>query len=1433
MAGLKTIWIVTFLTLFLAACVPQTKQTECKSNEAFNSSLRTCVPVVQEPTAFINVDDFIPKSAVTKFKDDNIPVTFQITVSNPYNQNFTIEWERVYNGSPIGIPNTTTSYTFPPSLLASELGTHIITVKLRASNGAIVDSHSFEIKINDLPRPVINTASLIPAFNSIELFPNSPAQAFSFTIKNNGAVISGANYRTIWSVTKNGVGVPALNEVDAFSNTNPTGTNAAQLGTVGVPSFNPATLGVGNYLVLAQIVNTSETVAEYQWNVKVKNPDLGKISSISLPAPGVTIQAHHGIDYNDYPSSSWIYSGTTQPNFCVTLDDADGTYAGDGKGVQVKFYLDGLGGDICTKESSDLLSSQTICLNDANPCDGGGLFDVNILRFFNTSSTVIQNHKVTARAFDKATSMEYARENVTPTNGSYPIEWLVRVDPVNSAPVMSFGTLQPTGCSSAGTNARTNCQVSQGTPFTVSFKVTDDFYSPSTQPENFNYNVNLKFNGTDVAGQGCSKGFGSNMPAYGTQWTCTLTVPHFLPTGPLSPLAGTFSVVVSMEDNGSPVSPLDGRVSQPLSWNLAVTETNTSGVTLAAQGNNNLSSHIARTTPLPEIVYDPNSNLVPAVEGETVNFRLQITDAERDNFKYRISLCTVNTPSPCSGFVAITSPTYLDFLRSTLPDPTLDPIIANTNLLYTLPEDLLLSVSPIQDVNTTVGAAAKVYFRVDVSDTPSVPTTTISSSFRIFELFVQNKNPAPEINTASASPAVGTTTTVFSGYQFTIDPGSVTDASIPASEKNIQYKWYAKRGVGSFEEIIGATERILRYTPGSGDASVIELKLCVGDRPTANPVSSANALPQCSGSWFVTPKDYIADVNTAFGDQVDNEVAVWHDTYNSNVIYSAYAGSDKRIYVSKTVKDAAGNLNTTGFSSISFDAIRGQVTNLISNLSLSGTDDSLYVSYLASTNATPTNMVPRIRRIDKDFNATVSSSGKTSLPQSGKFGFNYDHYSLSSSCISGGNCSITLSPGDGTPARITFNTALTTNDTISINGSIFTAVNNPTGTNQICDSTTCPTTSLVATNLANKINASPDLLLQGITAVASGSFVELHGQWNNDFLDFDGSIGLVPNLVASQNGLGKIFVQGNYWFVPVINASLSGNDQNNIVMISGEVDKHLRNGISLSTADQLSEMGKVSKFASSVSSTGELIFARISGSISTAGSLGVYRYSLSGQDWTIVSDVLPSKGSTDILLGKSFQDVKLAAATTGNSFHYVLAQERSIDGGEWNIARYTSTLSSGSEDFLENLMDSNTLLKMEDSLNINPEIIPMAGLSEARILFQSSSDNKPYLAKVASNLAVSCADCAPLHPQGVKPSSFIGYSLNMNSASPLDQAKVTLGTAGPTVPTENQNYVVYTIFSGKSGIEFDPDLAIINIESESIQSSTVDPGFKWRPPFVR
>jgi hypothetical protein len=1457
MVGLKTFWITICALFLLAACVPQTKQTECKANEAFNASLRTCVPVVGGPSSFLTIDTYSPSFTQTRTKGDTTFLSFNVSVANPYNQSYSIAWERVFNAAPESICSNSHTCTLIASLY--EVGSHVITAKVVAANGAVVDTHSFELKITNLPKPAVNTASLTPATYAFDKLPTDPRVQFSFTVRNPTdslfSMNAADNYRTTWSVIKNGSTI--YTETDTFTNFTNGGTNTAFLGTPPTPYFNPATIGVGSYLVRAAVQNDNpgEVVAEYQWNVTVRQPDLANVSSIGFPAPGVTVTAHNGVGYNDFPTYSWVYgsgSPPSRPNFCVTVDDADGTYAGDGKTIQVRWYLNSTGAEICTKKTTDALgngATQQVCLVDAlTNCENTSApFDTNILELANAAPTVTQNQKVTARLFDEATSYEFERGDVIPGNGSYPVEWLVTVKPVNVAPTVTFGTSNPSGCTTTSAYSRTGCQVDQGTAFTLSFTVTDDFYSASAAEEEFEWDLRLRHNGTDIATNqvgattSCTKALGATTPAYTTQWTCSLMFPHHIPTGPLNPTAGTYQAVLTLSDSGSEVGGTTA-TSPNLTWSFVVREQNPSGIVLTPQSILAAQSNIQSIQSGLTVTLNPADSTSFARELDSILFNMHVTDAEVDHLQYQVSLCTDNALA-CTASVPISSNGSTSSPSSWVPvtrTADTNPLQV-TGTLYQLPEDLLIRrhASPI-DVDRDTSRA--VYFKVDVKDVMSTTTgSTIPSTVtdsEVYMVYVRNFNPPPVFNTAAAVPAIGSTTVVYSGYQFSIDPGSVTDPSGPAAERDLKYQWYARFPAGIWTAVTGATDRLLRYTPGNVTGT-IELQLCVGDNTAANPVAGPGT-GTCAGTWYVTPKPYLYNQPATGSGNLGNELAVWHDDTNTvpntAVIYSAYVDQNFDVFVEKTVRDTSGNIVLTT-QTIQFEALESATPNTVSNLSIAGSADSVYVAYIASTSSAPNTLIPRIRRIDKSFD--VAGRRKIGMPHPAPFGFNYAPYGIS--CSVGASCDIVQVDGDGSVATIELNNTLTPGETVTINGHVFTASGTPAaGPDLICSDSACASMNSTASNLADKINASTAAALHGITAVASNATVELYSQYDEDFIDFDGTLMTAinaPGLVVASGGLGRIFVSAGRWHLPMINSSLGGTEQNNVTVVSGAADVHLRSGIlAISANDTLAEMGRTAAFDAKLNLAGQLVVARISGELNNAGALAIYRYTLSGMDWMLFDTTGGSatdRASQDIQSGFAFQSVRLAANAVGNPYYYVLAQEQTSTGGEYRIGRYNPDLDTAAS-FTENTLSakvSGTTSSgvITDTRMLAPDLVSIPGLAEARIFFNSvgtGTVSYPRLARWRSDDSVTCGACVSLID-----------SIEHRSTARIGLSQVvsdlTLGAVGASA-SENVNDAVFALFSSDltATDTFKPQIGVINLEAEAIHSSAVDGTGLFRPPFV-
>ncbi len=1456
MVGLNTFWIALGTLFLFAACVPQTKQTECGSNEAFNASLRTCVPVVGGPSSFLTIDTYSPSFTQTRTKGDTTPLQFTVSVANPYNQSYTLSWEKVFNAAPESICSNSHTCTLIASLY--DVGSHIITAKVVAANGSVVDTHSFELKITNLPKPSVNTTTLTPSTYAFDKLPTDPRVQFSFTIRNpldSGFSMNASdNYRTSWSVIKNGSTI--YSETDTFTNFTNGGTNTAFLGTPPTPYFNPATIGVGTYIVRAAVQNDNpgEIVAEYQWNVNVRQPDLANVSGIGFPAPGVAVTAHNNVGYNDYPTLSWIYgtgSPASRPLFCVTVDDADGTYAGDGKSIQVRWYLNSTGAEICTKKTSDSLgtgATQQICLVDAlSNCENSGApFDTNILDLANTAATVTQNQKVTARLFDEATSYEFERSDVLPNNGSYPVEWLVTVKPVNVAPTVTFGSINPTGCTTTSAFSRTGCQVDQGTAFTLSFTVSDDFYSASALEEEFQWDLRLRHNGSDIttnqagATTSCSKAFGATTPAYTTQWTCSLMVPHHIPSGPLNPASGTYQAVLTLSDSGSPVGG-DDMVSPNLTWSFIVRERNPSGIVLTAQsilaGQSNIQSIQSGLT----VTLNPGDPTSFARELDSILFNMYVTDTEVDNLQYQVSLCTDNTSScttsvPVSSNGSTSSPSsWVNFTRTIDTDP-----LQVTGTLYQLPEDLLIGrLATKVDINRDTSHL--VHFKVDVKDIMSTSGSTAPSTVtdsEVFRVYVRNYNPAPVINTATAAPAVGSTTIVYSGYQFSIDPGSVTDASGPGSERDLKYQWYSRFSAGAWTAITSATDRLLRYTPGNVTGT-IELQLCVGDNTAANPLA-APGTGTCAGTWYVTPKPYLYNQPATGSGSLGNELAVWYDDTNTvpntNVIYSAYVDQNLDVFVEKTVRDTSGNIVLTT-QTIQFEALDSGTPSIVTNLSIAGSADSVYVAYIASTSSAPNTLIPRIRRIDKSFE--VAGRRKIGMPHMAPFGFNYAPYGISCSNVAA--CTIAPVDGDGSVATLEFINRLSTGETITINGYVFTASDTPSaGVDLICSSNACATENSAASNLADKINNSTASALHGITAVSVGATVELYSQYDEDFIDFDGTmIGTInaPGLVVANGGLGRIFLNGGRWHLPMINSSLGGSEQNNVTVVSGTADVHLRSaGLAISANDTLTEMGRTAAFDAKVNLSGELVIARISGELNNAGALSIYRYTLSGMDWVLfdtTGGIATDRASQEIFSGLSFQSVRLATNAVGNTYYYVLAQEQVSSGSDYFIGRYNPNLDTAAS-FTENVLTTKVSGATSQTMITNtrllvPDLVSVPGLAEARIFFNSVGSgvvSYPRVARWRTDDTVTCGTCFSLignleHRQTAR----IGLSQVVSD--------LTLGAIGSTA-SENVNDVVFALFSSDTTATdtFKPQIGVLNMEPEAIHSTAVDASGLFQPPFI-
>jgi hypothetical protein len=1455
MVGFKSIALLLSL-LFLGACIPQTKQTDCASNQAFNAVLRTCVPVMNGPSSFIDITSFLPTSVLSKYKNDPTPLTFSVLISNPYAQTYTVEWERIYSGSPISVVGTTSgsysSYTLSPLMLATQLGTHIISVKIKDSTGSIVDSHNFEIKINDTPKPIILTNGFLnpPTYNN-DFTPLTPVQNFGFEVFNNGATmytgVSTPIYKTEWRLYRGGILIN--NSTTTFptvgGSLTPSGSNFPTY------AFNSGALGVGAYLLNARVTNTSsEVVAEQQWSVTVAHPPLSPITSRDIydltaaPIFSTPSIAYSGVPYTGSPTYNFIPSSVTTPavgaqgNYCVTVADPSGTYPTDLFYVRVNFYIDG-GSFVYSGLTSP--GDNKVCLSDSS--------NLSAVVFNNAAPDSTVAHILRARVWDEATGKEYTAAEM-PGLGSYPIDWDFTVKPQNQAPVVAFGTV--TGSTLASCSAaspiKTGCTVASDTNFKVKINmVSDDFYTLPANEAQFDYSIRLYQNGVNI--QTCTKagytvpdplltGLPDTNGADG--YDCEFRINSYNANGPINLNAYSYQIQAEITDLGSPITSVD-KASTTLTWGFApngVSETNTVPVISGWSVGNAVEGN------------------VPSVSSP-ISFNAVITDNERDNFSYTIKYCPTalcTTPVPFSaGTILRTS----NAAAYTLTVPV------------TLTEDFLLGLTGLSCHTKKRNQTCAVPFLIEVQDIPNTAAPLTATSGQLPST-ITNYNALPVLNASYSNPIPSLitylTANAFVGFPISIfnNPSSIlTDTSTVTTEKTFRYQWYARNSssfVLSWQPIQGSTGNNLIWTPSHVQNSTddqVSFMICAEDQPISA-VSSVNLTDSiCSeftpAPWAVKVQNNIAkhDLSTSSSTELASnsgdagkETAVWYETPSSfngvlsSAAYVAMIGNDKQIYVKKIlVRDRAG-LDTLGTLITSFPAVppTSGVVDQIKDLSITGNGSELYVAYLASRTGAPGSFYPQVRRID-----LTSTLGK-SIPNNhqGKFGFDYDGMGFTNSCSTPADCSATQASG---VTSITFSPSTPTlTGSIVLetpNGNFTVTLLTSNSVDQICSNCSGAT---MAMQLADLINISTDSRLAGYSAQAVGNMVTIFGSTANDY--FDASAEPIQRVAGR---MGKIYISGGSWFLPFIDNSLGGSYTGKLSVYSGSTGG-LMSFFTESIIDPVSFPGgglalmdSAIKFDNYVEGTYLWIAM-----ISTSGSVGRL-YKLDAATFSLIDT--DNIFTTDTLL-----DVQLAASS---SRVYIGAQVAS--GNELKLGIYDINGTSLSEFKIDDAAHIDPAAPLTDDIFKSSttttttissyKIIPYG--SEARIFAASrgttASNYKLYVARlksVSSSWILSCGDCQTISELGQDISPYVGlgvapirvqlgsnYRLSsdgyVSGQGIKDVAFVTFGRLDAAVP-------------GTS----DPALGVFNIEPEAIGSTTIfngqdvnllapqDAGL-YRAPFVK
>lgn len=1407
MVGFKSVWPLVISLFLFGACVPQKKQTECGSNEAFNSQLRSCVPIVQGPSAFINISSFTPPYTTAVYKNDTTPITFNIAVSNPYNQSYTIEWDLTYNGLPDTIAGNVTSISIFPATYSTQIGSNIITAKVLDSNGKIVDSHNFEIVIQELPRPNINTGTLFPSDYTPEVTPASTGQRFSFIGRNNGAV-GIANYRVFWTLSQNGLPLPAYAETDTFTVTSTNGENTFYYGSSTVPRFDPSTLGVGSYVLHTRIENTTsgEIVAQHQWNITVKDPDFGFVSSAGSPIPGTDTVAFFGVNYLDYPFAN---SSAATSRYCVTLSDPDGSYT-NGSSVDttnldlvVRFYKNGSGAPIYegrTDGSATPVKSQ-VCFDEASAAEQANLF-------FSDGSPVIQHYRtLVAKVFDEQTGREICGTGMPSCPVPYPISWNILVKPVDTGVTATFQNKIATDnieYTSTGASTRT-AKIIQNDAVTIRFIPTDGIAgyegydmrqaTGAANSTHFSYDIVIKKLGVTIDTISCKLAADPFPYVAATNvQTCTFTWPAFHPvTGEhLDPGAYVATLVVT--DDGSPVPGSIGTTSTALTLTTTVSE--------PVNGP-------AFTAPPDFITLAGGVLPSPVDEGTDIRLRVQVTEAEHDDYTLVAEYCGTDNSCAVPVFIDTDSRVFGDSQYST-----------NTVITHKIPENAIGSA--LTDT---------VYYRFTLTDSPTVQTGTPVQT--TVGLNVANFNYLPVLTAASARPAAGTYQ-VFSGYQFSASvAAAISDASLDPSEQTTTFQWWIGtnndiNNAAGWTAIEGATTSTLKWTPGPELTGPRYLAVCYSDgapRMTADdtnpPALGTNTNQRCFSQWTITPRSnavpMVAPTGTANG-----EVALF-PVPAEEIVYAAYAEDDK-IYVEKIKYNTDGTFGKP-MKVVSFPTLSGGASSQnVKNLSLTASDSSLYVAYLADSLTAPNSFRAHIRRINIS-NAASEGGEKTATAFAGstgtkrKFDFNYTGISVTTSCAgSATNCdwdpALRTMTFDGTP----INTSGTVTISQTING---TPVDTVIGVSLVDASGNWTSGTICgncnedeqAESFALAINISASTNIQGLTAFNSGSPV----------VSFFGmSTAATESWTSTQaiTAMGKILYNSdsNFWYLPVANADLPGN-QNKIQLLRGPDDD-------VSAASMITNniftLDAVSAIDNSWGATSQEMY--IGYIRSTGGIAKVMRVTRP----TLVAPEFASSTPRAILSSMGVDSISLSGPIgTVNPYVYVSVKD---SADKWRLVRLNTALSlevSGEMVAMGQDNDDDLILANANISQVRVEPARPTGSattsSEGRVVVVSNGlgSSKSYLFRWKTNATI-------LDATDSFDSTGEETSANSQIATFAPMA-FTFGDDGHTAGEKTNPTMAVLRLRTDGQLE----ASFLNTDVESINSTTTATTGEFRTPYVK
>lgn len=1425
MTGFNKFYLFSLLlgSILLTGCIPQAKKTECGSNEAFNSSLRACVPVTPGQDEFISISNPIPSTPTTVTATSAIPITLSMNIKNPYARAYRMRWIRNFNGvqstlysatapsASIGDHPYAISIT-PSSDLLGQVGNHVVTAQILDSSLSLIDSHDFNFTLTNNPTPYGN--GFTPTLSVPVSMSPAPAssQSFTLTVYQNGATLSSPQVR--WSLNKlTGTPLTPRTQVDTLTFGTPT-TGAPRTFTIN--SANPMNAGspptapfndiVGTYRLSASIEDGVTTFTTYTWDITIAHPTLGFVDDATLPTPAVTgntVTAFNGIDYSNITLPNFSYlGGANRAEMCVRVNDADGRYGG---GVNVRYYLGSSTAPIYTGTTN--AGDDTVCLEDASTAVKA------TVAFTDPDPDLSWSTSIRARVFDVDTGEEYSSY----PSGSYPPVWAFQVKPQNSKPTVAFedisGTTVACTSSNAANTIKYGCAVTQSNAtvnnsFVVAFRVTDDFYVFPTDDDKLSYSAILSRSGTTIDSTSCVKtlsDFGSdnddlttNIDDFiGPVYRCRFNMPSQDASGSINPTMDTYSVTLTVTDDGSPFTTTDK--SSVLTWNFDVKELNTAPAASATISMN----------------ASPYTTITAATEGDTIAFNTTFSDPERDPYRMELRRCLDGAPctSLSSPLVSSTTAYYTD---ADYGSPT-----PNRRVVYTIPDGFVADLA----------TATTVHFQLKAIDMASTATAVNGSNVvtvnntvdMVLALDISNLNPAPVFANVNAidtnTVAPGIDYNVIPSFPLTLDPGTVTDASSPgnSAEANITYQWLISADNGtSWTNIADGTSRVLKWTPGqdivSGNYQIIA---CATDgsplRPNALTPNAAGS--NCNNQAIVKVERNIALSDlpaSATGKTVLGQPAIWVDDStlgtiatrpNSKVVYTAFpvdnGASNVSIIVNKYYYNSDNEGQMDFIESLEFDALDGASTPTVLDLSMVGDSSNLYIGYRAYIGVAPATYRPQIRRIVKHFDQAASPGSKTGYSHPAPFDFSYTGFTVDTNpacaapgCWDAGSNGYTVTDGS---AVLNVGALFTANPApqIILNG---VAINTIGGDAQ-----------LLAQDIENKINSHVHFATKGIIAKATlagiSSTVLITGPIADEHLEIQNN----------SSHLGELFISGGSLFIPYINDSLPSPNTGKVTVASYPVNTLLFGGVP--AEDNLTSFDAATYLTNVMDRSGNLLLGIISAS--TPGQARVIKFS--GVDFT-------TGVQHTILSAKNITRLEIASDVTGNDNYYAVG--RSTTGNHW-VTRFPNNMTSFTVMYrMEDTIDVPSANVLTSYINYDFQIAaarpksPATSISEARITFLTDNGLYAFRTRVADY--VTCGACQPIS-LGDYPAIFDPSARTLSSSAVL--SNVTIGTGGNSSAENARNIMLF----GYLGDDGSPppgnqrfNLGLINADVELIQSTTLD-----------